>query len=60
MYYLSQLLERKVVDISGRPVGKLQDIFMVPEQGFLLSNHLLVSRFKRGRRELHAVPWEWV
>ena len=60
MYYLSQLLERKVVDASGRAVGKLHDISMVPEERSLLSRHLVVSRFRRGRRELYAVPWEWV
>lgn len=60
MFYLSQLLERRVLDASGRPVGKLQDISMVPEDGFLLSKHLVVSRFRRGRKEVYAVPWDWV
>jgi len=60
MHYFSQLQERRVMDRSGRPVGKVHDIGVNPESGFPQTESLVIARSRRGRRETVAVPWGWV
>ena len=60
MLYFSDLQERKVLDSAGRTVGKLHDIGMSLAGNLPQSESLIVSRFRRGRRETVAVPWDWV
>jgi magnesium transporter len=60
MLFFSQLQENKVVDASGRTAGKLHDIAVQLTGSFPQSQSLIISRFRRGRRETVCVPWEWV
>lgn len=60
MYFFSELQEKKVLDIHGRVVGKVQDIGMSLSHGLPRSELLVVYRTRRGRRETAAVPWEWI
>lgn len=58
--FFSDLQERKVVDAAGRAAGKLHDIGMGLSGGLPQTEFMVISRTRRGRREMVAVPWEWV
>jgi magnesium transporter len=60
MLFFSDLQERKVLDSSGRMSGRLHDIGMGFPGNLPQSESLVLSRTHRGRREVVAVPWEWV
>jgi magnesium transporter len=60
LLFFSDLQERKVFDNAGRPVGRLHDIGMVLKGSLPQSDFMVISRFRRGRRETVAVPWDWV
>ena len=60
MLFFTELLESKVLDSAGRTVGKLHDIGMQVIGRFPQSRFLVLSRYRRGRRETVTVPWEWV
>ncbi len=60
MFFFSELQELKVSDSSGRIAGKLLDICMDVGAGLPTSQSLVIYRFRRGRRETAAVPWDWV
>jgi len=58
--FFSDLQELKVVDSAGRMVGKLHDIGMGLTGSLPQSEFLVISRMRRGRREMVSVPWSWV
>jgi len=58
--FFSDLQERKVMDSAGRMAGRLHDIGMGLRGSLPQSEFMVVSRTRRGRREMVAVPWEWV
>lgn len=60
MLFFSDLQELKVVDSAGRIVGKLHDIGMGLAGNLPQSEFLVISRMRRGRREMVSVPWSWV
>lgn len=60
MYFFSELQEKKVLDVHGRMVGKLQDIAVSLGHGLPRSEFLVVYRTRRGQRETATVPWGWV
>ena len=60
MLFFTDLLEKKVLDSAGRTVGKLHDIGMQVVGRFPQSRFLVLSRYRRGRRETVTAPWEWV
>jgi magnesium transporter len=51
--YLSGVLGKTVIDESGREIGKLRDLIMVPGEICPQVSHLIV----RNRRETLAIPW---
>jgi len=58
--YFTELQERRILDSEGRVVGKLHDMGVQPTGRFPMSKSLIISRYRRGRRETVAVPWDWV
>jgi Mg2+ transporter MgtE len=58
--FFSDLQESKVMDSAGRFVGKLHDIGMGLQGNLPQSEFLVISRMRRGRREMVTIPWEWV
>ncbi|RJP31221.1 MAG: magnesium transporter [Actinobacteria bacterium] len=60
MLFFSDLQESKVMDSAGRFVGKLHDIGMGLQGNLPQSEFLVISRMRRGRREMVTIPWEWV
>jgi len=58
--FFSDLQESKVLDSAGRTAGKLHDIGMQLTGRFPQSQSLVISRYRRGRRETVIIPWDWV
>jgi len=58
--FFADLLESKVLDNQARTAGKLHDIGMQVSGRFPLSHFMVLSRYRRGRRETVTVPWDWV
>ncbi len=50
---LSRVLGKTVIDEKGRQIGTLDDLVMIPGEGFPQVSHLIV----RSRKRLIVIPW---
>ncbi len=50
---LSRVLDKTVIDEKGQEIGKLDDLIMIPGEGFPQVSHLIV----RSRKQLIIIPW---
>lgn len=54
--YLSEVLNRTVINDQGHEVGRLWDMIMIPGEVFPEVSHLLV----RDGKQLYSIPWQGI
>ncbi|BDV43546.1 membrane protein [Geotalea uraniireducens] len=54
--YLSEVLDRTVINDQGHEVGRLWDMIMIPGEVFPEVSHLLV----KDRKQLYSIPWQGI